>query len=191
MTKTLLAAAIAGVAAAAADAAAQNLAIYGRLYPEVVHTRMSGATPLGTRGLSTLAGAPTGETFESVVKMDPSNSRLGFRGEEPLGNGWRAFFQIEQRVMADTGNPGATGFASRDTFVGLESDRWGLVKLGNMDTVYKSIGDTLSFLGISSGNFVSNSNVLAKQGFGTSSAGSFHLRRANSAWYETPEWNGA
>jgi len=189
MHKTLVALAVAGLAAAPV-ASAQNVVIYGRLYPEVIHTRISGATAVGTTGLSTLAGTPTGENFSSVVKMDSSNSRLGFRGEEPLGNGLRAFFQIEQRIMVDTGNPGTTGFASRDTFVGLESDKWGLVKLGNMDTVYKSIGDTLSFLGISSGNFVSNSNVLAKQGFGGSSAGSFHLRRANSVWYETPDWHG-
>lgn len=192
MNKKVLVLAIAGLSAVPGAAAAQSasVTIYGRLYPEVIHTRMTGATAPGTAGLSTLAGTPTGETFDSVVKMDASNSRLGFRGEEALGNGLRAFFQIEQRILVDTGNPGNNGFASRDTFVGLEGDRWGLVKLGNMDTVYKSIGDTLSFLGISSGNFVSNSSVLAKQGFGTSSAGSFHLRRANSVWYETPEWKG-
>ena len=58
------------------------------------------------------------------------------------------------------------------------------------DTVYKEIGDTLSFLGVSSGSFVSNSNVLSRQGFGASSAGSFHLRRANSIRYESPEYRG-
>jgi predicted porin len=62
--------------------------------------------------------------------------------------------------------------------------------MGGFDTVYKEIGDTLSFLGVSSGNFVSNSNVLSKQGFGESSAGSFHLRRANSTRYESPDWSG-
>ncbi len=74
--------------------------------------------------------------------------------------------------------------------MGLQSDRFGTVKMGGFDTVYKEIGDTLSFLGVSSGNFVSNSNVLSKQGFGDSSAGSFHLRRANSTRYESPEWSG-
>ena len=43
---------------------------------------------------------------------------------------------------------------------------------------------------MSSGYFVSNSILLSKQGFGTSSAGSFHLRRANSVRYETPEYRG-
>lgn len=169
-----------------AGAAAQSVTVYGRLYPEVVWTRMTGSTQPGT-SVSTLAAPLTGETFSSVVKMDSSNSRLGFRGDETLGAGLKAFFLIEQRILVDTGG---TQLASRNTYVGLESDAWGTVKLGGFDTVYKEIGDTLSFLGVSSGNFVSNSNVLSKQGFGTSSAGSFHLRRANSVRYESPEYRG-
>ena len=171
---------------AAASAAAQTVTVYGRLFPEVVWVRMTGSTQPGTE-VSTLAQPPTGETFDNNVQMDSSNSRLGFRGEEALGAGLKAFFQIEQRIQVDTGG---TQLASRDTFVGLQSDRFGTLKMGGFDTVYKEIGDTLSFLGVSSGNFVSNSNVLSKQGFGDSSAGSFHLRRANSTRYESPEWSG-
>jgi predicted porin len=170
----------------AVPAAAQSVTVYGRLFPEVVWVRMTGSTQPGSE-VSTLAQPPTGETFDNNVQMDSSNSRLGFRGEEPLGAGLKAFFQIEQRIQVDTGG---TQLASRDTFVGLASDRIGTLKMGGFDTVYKEIGDTLSFLGVSSGNFVSNSNVLSKQGFGDSSAGSFHLRRANSTRYESPEWSG-
>src|SRR4029079_6804710 len=158
---------------AAAPATAQTVTVYGRLYPEVVWTRMTASTHTGAE-ISTPAPPPSGETFDNIVRMDSSNSRLGFRGEEPLGAGLKAFFQIEQRIQVDTGG---TQLASRDTYVGLASDRFGTVKMGGFDTVYKEIGDTLSFLGVSSGNFVSNSSVLSKQGFGESSAGSFHLRR--------------
>ena len=172
--------------ALATAAAAQSVQVYGRLYPEVIYTRMTGATAPGTT-LSTLAAPPTGDSFASVVKMDSSNSRMGFRGDEPLGGGVRAFFLIEQRIIVDTGG---SQLASRNTYVGLESDRAGAIKLGGFDTVYKEIGDTLSFLGVSSGNFVSNSNILSKQGFGSSSAGSFHLRRANSVRYESPVFQG-
>jgi predicted porin len=183
---------IAGVLAGAvalgigATAAAQSVTLYGRLYPELIWTRTTGSTPPGTP-VSTLAAAPTGETFANIAKMDSSNSRLGFRGEEPLAGGLKAFFLIEQRILVDTGN---SQLASRNTYVGLESAQWGTLKLGGFDTVYKEIGDTLSFLGVSSGNFVSNSNLLSKQGFGTSSAGSFHLRRANSVRYESPDVRG-
>src|SRR5205085_2559733 len=85
---------------------------------------------------------------------------------------------------------GGGTLASRDTFVGLSSDAWGTVKLGNFDTVYKNLGDTLSFLGVSSGNFVSNSNILSKSPLGTSSTASFHLRRGNSVQYESPDFRG-
>ena len=79
---------------AAVPAAAQTVTVYGRLFPEVVWVRMTGSTQPGTE-VSTLAQPPTGETFDSNVQMDSSNSRLGFRGEEALGGGLKAFFQIE------------------------------------------------------------------------------------------------
>jgi len=186
MERSSRALAMALIAGLPGSAAAQTVTVYGRLYPEVVWTRSTGAAAPGS-SLSTLAQPATGETFANVVKMDSSNSRMGFRGEEPLGDGLKAFFQIEQRILVDTGG---TQLASRNTYLGLESARWGTVKLGGFDTVYKEIGDTLSFLGVSSGNFVSNSNVLSKQGFGSNSAGSFHLRRANSTRYESPEYRG-
>ena len=122
-----------GALLAAASAAAQTVTVYGRLYPEVVWARMTGSTQPGTE-VSTLAQPPTGETFDDIVRVDSSNSRLGFRGEEPLGAGLKAFFQIEQRIQVDTGG---TQLASRDTFVGLASDRFGTVKMGGFDTVYK------------------------------------------------------
>jgi predicted porin len=186
MNRSLSALAVVGWIVGSSTAAAQSANVYGRLYPELIWTRITGATAPGTP-VSTLAAAPTGERFPAFTKMDSSNSRLGFRGDEQLGAGLKAFFLIEQRILVDTGN---AQLASRNTYVGLESERWGAVKLGGFDTVYKEVGDTLSFLGVSSGNFVSNSNVLSKQGFGTSSAGSFHLRRANSVRYESPSLRG-
>jgi predicted porin len=89
----------------------------------------------------------------------------------------------------DGTNSSTSALFSRDTFVGLGGD-FGTVKLGSMDTVYKNVGDTLSFLGISSGNFISTSNILSKPGIGSSSASSFHLRRPNSVVYESPEMSG-
>ena len=72
--------------------------------------------------VSTLAAPPTGETFSNIVKMDSSNSRMGFRGDEPLGDGVKAFFQIEQRIIVDTGD---TQLASRNTFIGPGKRRGG------------------------------------------------------------------
>ena len=127
---------------------------------------------------------PTGETG-SVTAVEASNSRLGLRGEEPLSGGLKVVWQIEQAIDVDQGG---TTLASRDTFVGLESDAWGTLRLGFMDTIYKDYGDTLGFLGIGSGNFVSISNVLSKSNLSDTSAASFHLRRGNSVKYESPDW---
>jgi predicted porin len=187
--KKLLAIALATAAGVPALAQAQtgNVVLYGKLYPEMVWAHGTGGTSPGTH-VSTLAGAlsPDGST-SNIYGLAAANSRLGVRGQEKISSDLTAIFQIEQTIPVDAG--GGT-LANRDTFVGLESEHWGTVKLGNFDTVYKNLGDTLSFLGISSGNFVSNSNILSKAPMGSNSSGSFHLRRANSVQYESPDFKG-
>jgi predicted porin len=169
--------------------AQSNVTIYGKLYPELVHARLSGATASGT-AVSTLAATPNSAADSDTLTLDSPNSRLGFRATEDLGGGLKALMQLEMGFGVDTGtNSSSTALFSRDTFVGLAGP-FGTVKLGSMDTVYKNLGDTMSFLGISSGNFISTSNILSKPGFGTSSAASFHLRRPNSIIYESPEMGG-
>lgn len=183
-TKKMLAVLVAGACGAPLLASAQDaspITIYGRLYPQYTFIKSSGATAT-TGPRNTLSGAPGGAELLTHSEVQASNSRLGFRGKENLGGSLVAFFQVESTIPVDAG--GGT-FGTRDTFVGL-SGNFGSVKLGNMDTVYKNYGDVLSFLGVSSGNFVSNSNLLSKAGFGTSSSASFHLRRANSVVYDSP-----
>jgi len=161
--------------------------LYGRIYPEIIREKGKDATPAGTT-VSTLSAAPTGTS--SIIErneMESSNSRLGVRGHERLGPNLKAIFQLETIFLVDSNT---SAFAQRDSFVGLSDDRWGTIKLVRMDTPFKTYGDDLSFLGVSSGNFVSSSNVLRKTGFGTSSASSFHLRRANVVQYESPVLGG-
>jgi predicted porin len=186
--KKAIHAALAAVGIAAplvAQAESANVVIYGKLYPQIVHVRAIGATEAGGR-VSTLSSAAKGEEIDSHAEVNASNSRLGFRGTEDLGNGYKAEFQIEQVVPVDTGGG---ELATRDSFVGL-SGGFGRVRLGNIDTVYKTLGDTLSFLGVSSGNFVSNSSILSKSALGSGKPGSFHLRAPNTVLYESPEFGG-
>ena len=187
-TKKMLAVLVAGACAAPLLATAQDaspITIYGRLYPQYTFIKSTGAT-VATGPRSTLSAAPAGAELLTHSEVQASNSRLGFRGKENLGGNLVAFFQVESTIPIDAG--GGT-FGTRDSFVGIRGD-FGSVKLGNMDTVYKNYGDQLSFLGVSSGNFVSNSNLLSKPGIGTSSRASFHLRRANSAVYDSPVLGG-
>jgi Outer membrane protein (porin) len=192
LKKLTLALAIGTTLAAPAVMAQSSLQVYGKLYPYVLNETGSGATAVGTP-VSTLAGTPTGtKGLGGITGLTAGNSRLGFRGQEDLGAGLKAVFQLEAQVHVDDGSGNAAGgglMFNRNTFVGLQG-RFGEVLLGNHDTIFKEYGDTLGILGLSSGTFMSSSDVLRKTGFGTSSASSFHLRRTNSIRYETPEISG-
>lgn len=169
-----------------AVAAAQDVTVlYGRLYPQLAHVAVTRATPAGS-DVSTLVVPPEGAADERRFEVQAANSRFGFRGESSLGRGLSVIWQIEQQVSVDAGG---AQLASRDTFLGLRG-QYGTLRAGLFDTVYKSFGDTLGFLGIGSGNFVSDSDVLSRCGLGTSSSCSFHLRRANSIAYESPAMDG-
>ena len=166
-----------------------NVTIYGKLYPDITHVNVSGATPAGG-AFSSLSAAPKNTNNLSATSMDSPNSRLGFKGSEDLGGGLSAIFQLEMGFSSDSGtlSTADTPF-SRNTFVGLVGP-YGTVKLGNMDTVYKELGDQMPFLGLTSGNFMSTSSILSKPTFTTNSASSFHLRRANSFYYSSPNVAG-
>lgn len=181
-----------GAALAAPGAYAQikspagtNWEFYGKFYPELTHLHGEGATAPGTTGLSTLVGTLGGNAIVSRWEMQVSNTYIGFRGSKDIGSGLQAIWQLEQQVNIDEGNQ-TTSFATRNSFAGLAGKEWGTFRLGNMDTPYKEYGNILGFLGVNSGNFVSQSNVLQKVGFGTSSASSFNLRRANAIDFTSP-----
>ena len=161
--------------------------LYGKLYPEVVTERGSGATAAGT-ATSTLAGAPQGtNAIISRYEMESSNSRFGVRGQEKLGGGLKAIFQLETEFHVDSND---SRFAQRDSFVGLTNPRWGTIKLGRMDTPFKTYADDISFMGVSSGNFVSTSEMNRNLPFASGSTGRFHERAQNAVDYETPEIAG-
>src|SRR5712692_5030559 len=165
--------------------AASSWECYGKFYPELTHMHGDGATAPGTTGLSTLVQSRGANAIIPRWEMQVSNTYLGFRGDKQIGRGSQAIWQLEQQVNIDEGNQ-TTSFATRNSFAGLTKDEWGTFRLGNMDTPYKEYGNILGFLGVNSGNFVSQSNVLQKAGFGTSSASSFNLRRANAIDFTSP-----
>ena len=86
------------------------------------------------------------ETGRDIRMGDNDNNRLGFRGVEDLGNGWKAIFNVERRFDLNDGTPGNSNTASykgsknakqKDwdgaTFVGLASEKWGQVQLGRVN----------------------------------------------------------
>jgi len=167
---------------------------YGKFYPELTTTSGGGATSVG-ESVATLARAPSGAgAIVHRWEMQPNNTYFGFRANKDLGGGMKAIAQLEQSVPLDEGTVTANSaglintFGNRDSFVGLDAN-WGTVRLGNMDTPFKRFGDTLGFLGIGSGNFVSPNNVIRR--VSNSSPSGFNLRRANSVDFASQEYSGA
>lgn len=71
---------------------------------------------------------------ENYGLIQGSNSRIGFRGQEDLGGGWKTSFHLQHRFNADTGAPtNAAKFWHADSWVGLEGP-YGQVRLGRMFT---------------------------------------------------------
>jgi len=161
--------------------------LYGKIYPEIVREYGGGATAAGS-STATFAGPPSGSnSIISRNEMESSNSRFGVRGQEKLGGGLKAIFQLETEFHVDQND---SRFAQRDSFVGLSHPAWGTVKLGRMDTPFKTYADDISLLGVSSGNFTSTSEINRNLPFGTSNSGRFHERAQNMVDYETPNWGG-
>lgn len=70
----------------------------------------------------------------SLRRLDTGSlyaNRLGFRGQEDLGDGLKAVFVLENGFNVDTGTVAQGGvFFGRQSFVGLSSTTWGSITLG-------------------------------------------------------------
>lgn len=131
MQKRLLAIAVAGALAPAAAMAQSTVEIYGRANLGVDTWQAKGATD----------GA---QNMKGRTRVYDASSRLGFRVNESLGGGMRAFVVIESGVNIDTGNNlgqaaannASSGFwASRSSYLGLGGG-WGDVRFGRQDVWY-------------------------------------------------------
>lgn len=133
MNKKLIALALAGAFAAPLAAQAQstsgNVTIYGFLRIAAEGVSMGGST----------AALPATQSSGTRLRVVDNSSALGFRGEEDLGGGLKAIFQLESAVLPDGLHNGATpqanGFMARNTHVGLKGN-WGEFTMGRWDMYY-------------------------------------------------------
>jgi len=158
MQKKLIALAVASLASGAAFAQT-NVTMYGIADAGYVYSGGDGGE--GSNGDNEFSGITSGLL---------SGSRLGFRGEEALGNGLRAVFTLEYSLDID-GNKGVGnsdtegGLNARQQFVGLASN-WGTVALGrqyapgyqaatNNDAFAGAAFSPVAFLSNQAGNSIS------------------------------------
>ncbi len=182
MNKKLVALAVAGAFAVpmAAQAQTANVTLYGRLNLDVEFIKAK------TQDLNSTD--PTATTNTTVNRVSSNTSRLGVRGTESLGGGLNAIFQIESNVSGDTGNSSGSGFASRETFVGLQGS-WGRFTMGKFlmpqDDLHGIFGNTPTLL-----TSILSTAALWAQGPQSKGSGGFDARTGNNLRYDTPNMSG-
>lgn len=180
MQKKLLAAAVAAAVAAPGAALAQSsVTISGFLKVAVQNINISNA-----------AAGRTGHRNETRF-VDDGPSRITFSMREDLGGGLAAVGQIELRHTVD-GNTSfdATGVGSSagNMFVGLQSNSWGLLRLGSVDRHYtlsadSAAGNAPTF----TGSPHLNSTIGAAASATTIGGGT---RTRNQIGWDSPRWGG-
>jgi len=164
MNKKLLALAVAAaLAPAAAMADSGNVVIYGLMDASYdITDNGNTATAQGIR----------------TNKISSNNSRIGFKGNEDLGNGTSAVWQIESTIGTD-----GTAYAlnSRNTFVGLSSKTMGALTLGRQDSPYKVSTRAYDYF---TDGLADNRNLMGKGQLG------FDIRPADAAAYVSPNMSG-
>lgn len=158
MNKSLIVAA--ALAACGLAQAQSNVTLYGNVDLSVESMKVTGQ-PTQTRMVSG-AGAP---------------SKWGMKGEEDLGNGLKAIFQLETGFGADTG-AGSAGF-SRLANVGLKSATLGELRLGKQ---WSPLADSMIWTDSDYASNYSPITPLLLNGV----AGPMHLRPNNAIGYSSP-----
>ena len=175
MQKKLIALAVAGLASTAAFAQT-NVTIYG-----VVDAGYAYST--GDRG----NGANNkNSNYAGIDSGILAGSRIGFKGEEALGNGLKTVFTLEYGLSVD-GDVGIGEALVRQQFVGLNHNKLGQVALGrqyapgfgsnfrNDALVASAAASPLAILNAAAGNTINAASP---------------ARINNSITYTSPNWSG-
>jgi predicted porin len=165
MQKKLIALAVAGLASSAAFAQS-NVTIYGLLQPSYDFVEVK----------------ETNGDKQKLTAMNWNASRVGFKGEEALGNGLKAIFQLETYFDLTKNGDGGTDangafVGSRDSWVGLAGN-FGSITFGTHDNALKK---TFAKYDRYADSLADIQNIF------TNGVGS---RDANSAYYTSPMWSG-
>ena len=142
MKKTLIALALTALPVAAMA----DVVLYGQIKGGVGVTGGAGVTStsidrVSASGDSTTAYLKSNDKSGTITQMEDYGSRIGFKGEEDLGNGLKAIWQVEQRVSL-AGAQSSEGFNTRDTFIGLEGG-FGKVRAGYVSDQFNENMETM------------------------------------------------
>jgi predicted porin len=168
-TKTLAAAAVAGMFSAGAYAQS-SVTLYGSLDAGIGYVNKVG-----------------GQSFWAQTSGALSDTYFGLRGSEDLGGGNRAIFKLESGFNIGNGqfggwlNSGSQGMFNRQAYVGLSNNMYGTLTLGRQ---YDSVVDYLGPLSLA-GKGVN----LAGHPFNNDNIGGQYAI-SNAVKYEGPDYAG-
>lgn len=163
MHKSLIALAVAGLVSAPV-LAQSNVTIYGVLQESYIHKT---------------------NDQKGAEQKDYSDNLLGFRGEEDLGGGLKAFFVLEEKFGIDTGTSQNSSLRFTETsMIGIKSDSLGQLVLGRAPTVLDSI------YSLTRAEAFENSGVGAFCPASGCRRGAYTSRYNNLARYTSPAFGG-
>lgn len=135
-----------------------------------------GIADVGLRAADGLAGnnapTPPGHTTAVASGVD-ATSRWGFKGQEALADGWKAMFQLEGGINADTGASAKSDrMFDRMAWAGIDSP-YGRLALGRQPNLISDALISVDPLGKRDASFNPNVNVagLSNTRFGTHAFG--------------------
>ncbi|VTX94292.1 Major outer membrane protein P.IB [Neisseria subflava] len=129
MKKSLIALTLAALPVAAMA----DVTLYGQIKAGVEVSRTK------EKKVSAPDAKPETTKSKTATEIADFGSRIGFKGHEHLGNNLNAIWQVEQNTSIAGGD---SGFANRESFIGLEGG-FGKVRAGNLNTTLKDSSDSI------------------------------------------------
>ena len=186
MQKKVLALAVAGLVSGAAFAQS-NVTVYGVVDAGFVNSS-------GGRPAAQLGGGQS--NYSAIDSGLLAGSRIGFKGEEGLGNGLKAIFALEYYIAPDINGSvgtgptataaGGSGSNTRQSFVGLQHAKFGTLSLGRQYAFGYGTQVRNDAWGGAAVGALATANGAAQSTF---VAGS-NARLSNSVVYATPSFSG-
>ena len=132
-----------------------------------------------TQGIQIVNGKAVQGQRQTVNRVESYNSKIGFKGNEDLGNGLKAIWQVESELNIDNSSS-QNSFATRDSFVGLTSNSFGTIQAGRLSS-FINLESKLDPWKYSDGfNGLASNNGIAR----------YETRFNNAIAYTSPEFAG-
>jgi len=130
-----------------------------------------------------------------VPDVSSNLSFFGVRGNRAVSDDLKGVFQVETEISY-AATPGASdqstdgtaqkySLGSRNSFVGLQSEKYGAIKLGKTDTPYKTATARLDPFASTPGDY----NAIMGNSGGDNRT-EFDFRAPHAVWYESPNIQG-